>query len=84
MKAVLRYKDNGYDTKIIFGLLAEKNIKIINASEHEKVIIDIDSYDDLNKLVAELNSNSLYGVIIEKVKEHKLLIERFVSWMLGE
>ncbi len=84
MKAVLKYENYSNDIKIIYATLVKKKIKIIKTSDYAEVTIYINNYDDLNKLVAELNSETSYGVIVKKVKEHKLLIERFADWILGE
>ena len=81
MKAVLKYERNSRDTKTIFSILAKKKIKIIKTSDFGEVTIYIKNYDDLNKLVAELNSETAYGVVVKKVKEHKLLIEKIAEWM---
>lgn len=80
MKAVLKYERNSRDTKTIFSILAKKKIKI-KTSDFGEVTIYIKNYDDLNKLVAELNSETTYGVVVKKVKEHKLLIEKIAEWM---
>lgn len=82
MKAVLKYERNSSDTKIIFSILAKKKIKIIKTSDFAEVTIYIKNYDDLNKLVAELNSETVYGVVVKKVKEYKLLIEKIAEWMI--
>lgn len=81
MKAVLKYERSSRDTKTIFSILAKKKIKIIKTSDFGEVTIYIKNYDDLNKLVAELNSETTYGVVVKKVKEHKLLIEKIAEWM---
>lgn len=81
MKAVLKYERNSKDIKIFFSILAKKKIKIIKTSDFGEVTIYIKNYDDLNKLIAELNSETTYGVVVKKVKEHKLLIEKIAEWM---
>lgn len=82
MKAVLKYERNSKDIKIFFSILAKKKIKIIKTSDFGEVTIYIKNYDDLNKLIAELNSETTYGVVVKKVKEHKLLIQKIAEWMM--
>ena len=83
MKAVLKYERNSSDTKIIFSILAKKKIKIIKTSDFGEVTVYIKNYDALYELVAELNSETVYGgVVVKKVKEHKLLIEKIAEWMI--
>lgn len=82
MKAVLKYERSCRDTKIIFSILAKKKIKIIKTSDFGEIAIHIKNYDDLNKLVEELNSETTDGVVVKKVKEHKLLIEKIAEWMI--
>lgn len=79
MKVVLKYEWKSRDTKIIFSILAKKKIKIIKTSDYGEVTIYIKNYDDLNKLIAELNSETTYGVVVRKVEEHYNMHTRTVT-----
>lgn len=77
MKAILRYTDCGKDQNIVFGILANENIKIIKtkpgASIYPKVFIEIEDTSKLNKLLIRLNINTIYGVTLVKVKNDNWL-----------
>lgn len=69
MRATLEYS---YEDKNIFWRsLTSKDVKVISSKscdygDLERVSIEIESYEELNKLVNELNQNTTYGVSIIK------------------
>ena len=73
LKVTLQYNgDCGLDTRNVFENLAASNICILKTKcESYKIIILIEDYDKLNKLVFDLNKNTTYGVIVLKVKKIK-------------
>lgn len=71
MKVKLRYTDCLNDEKNVFRVLIDNHIVILK-TEHgvglfPNVTIRIKNYDDLNKLLYELNSQCVYGVTPVKV-----------------
>lgn len=75
LKVTLQYRgDCGLDTRNVFENLAASNVHILKTkcesySIKPKIIILIEDYDKLNKLVFDLNKNTSYGVIVLKVKK---------------
>ena len=59
------------DRHIFWYTLTSKNVKTINSKscnygKFERALIELESYEELNKLVNELNQNTAYGVSIVK------------------
>ena len=78
LKVTLQYNgDCGFDTKNVFANLAASNVYILKTTcESYSIIILIEDYDKLNKLVFDLNKNTNYGVSVLKVK--KIRFRRFM------
>ena len=80
LKVTLQYTgDCGLDTRNVFANLAASNVYILKTtcesySIKSKIIILIEDYDKLNKLVFDLNKNTNYGVSVLKVKKTMLYI----------
>ena len=81
MKAVLKYRDNCDDKRLVYGILATNGIHIIKEKTgmgvYPKVTIRIKDYDELNQLVRELNEKSYYGVAVIKVFEKSFIEKLF-------
>lgn len=75
LKVTLQYRgDCGLDTRNVFENLAASNVHILKTKcetydIRHKIIILVEDYDKLNKLVFDLNKNTSYGVIVLKVKK---------------
>lgn len=73
LKVVLQYTDCLQDGKNVFSVLASDNIMILKTksssySTKTKITILIDNYDELNKVIHDLNKTCLYEVRVVKVK----------------
>ena len=82
LKVTLQYRgDCGLDTRNVFANLAASNVYILKTkcesySIKPKIIILIEDYDKLNKLILDLNKSTNYGVSVLKVK--KIRCRRFM------
>lgn len=81
MKAILQYTDSMFDNKNVFEVLAQNNVEVIKTKQgkfsiYPLVTIRVKDTDTLNKILEQLNKNSIYGVRIIKVKSGKSFIER--------
>ncbi len=75
MRATIEYNDYliSHDGKQVFRVLAENNIKIIKTKigtycSQIRVIIEVNNYDEVNMLLAELNRHCAGGVKLIKVR----------------
>lgn len=76
LKVVLRYTDCLQDGKNVFSVLAEQNIRILKTktpclSIYPRVTILIEDYQELNKLLCNLNCRCDYEVRVVKTVELK-------------
>lgn len=81
MKAILQYTDCMGDAKNVFGVLALNNIEIIKTKQksfsiYPLITIRVKDANTLNKILEQLNEESVYGVRVIKVKSDKSFIER--------
>lgn len=81
MKAILQYTDCMCDDKNIFGVLAKNNVEVIKTKQgqfsiYPLITIRVKDTDALNKILEQLNEESVYGVRVVKVKSDKSFIER--------
>lgn len=81
MKVILQYTNCMCDDKNVFGVLALNNIEIIKTKQgrysiYPLVTIRVKDTEFLNKIIKQLNEESLYGVRVVKVKSDKSFIER--------
>ena len=80
MKAVLRYVNCLQDGRTVFYILSTMNVEILktkhNTSTYPKVVIRINSYNELNKLLSVLNHNCIYDVTLVKVITENNLLNR--------
>lgn len=81
MKAILQYTDCMGDAKNVFGVLALNNVEVIKTKEKQfsiypLITIRVKDTEFLNKIIKQLNEESLYGVRVVKVKSDKSFIER--------
>lgn len=79
MKAVLQYTDCMCDGKRVFGILYTLNVKILKTKKdkysiYPKITIKVKDELELYNILEEINSNTIYGVRLLKVK--KSLFER--------
>ena len=81
MKAILQYTNCMGDTKNVFRVLALNNTEIIKTKQgqftvYPLVTIRIKDTESLNKIIKQLNEESVYGVKVVKVKSDKSFIGR--------
>lgn len=81
MKAILQYTDCMGDAKNVFRVLALNNTEIIKTKQgqftvYPLVTIRIKDTESLNKIIKQLNEESVYGVRVVKVKSDKSFIGR--------
>ena len=81
MKAILQYTDCMGDAKNVFRVLALNNTEIIKTKQgqftaYPLVTIRVKDIESLNKIIKQLNEESVYGVGVVKVKSDKSFIER--------
>lgn len=81
MKVILQYTDCMCDDKNIFGVLARNNVEVIKTKQgqfsiYPFITIRVKDTDALNKILEQLNEESVYGVRVAKVKSDKSFIER--------
>lgn len=81
MKVILQYTDCMSDDKNIFGVLARNNVEVIKTKQkkfsiYPLITIRVKDTDALNKILEQLNEESVYGVRVAKVKSNKSFIER--------
>lgn len=77
MKALLRYKaGSAYkdDGRLVYSTLARYNAIILRTKRFwcwgfPKILISVDSTQTLNKIVGEINKDSIYAVQV--IKTHK-------------
>lgn len=76
MVAILRYTDSMQDGRNVFAILARGNAKILKTFRKSKytirpsVVIRVDSFDELNKVLVELNESCNYEVSVDETYEY--------------
>lgn len=74
MVAVIKYTDCMKDQNIVFGVLSQLRANIIKTDnkpytiEH-KITLYVEDMDEINTILAVLNKNTTYGVVLLSCKE---------------
>lgn len=80
MIAVLRYTNCLNDERIVFAILANKNIEILQTKQgcsiFPQVTIKVKDVTELNSILYHLNKSSDYGVRLVKTKDKPSFFER--------
>ena len=75
LRVVLKYTDCLQDGRVVFGVLAAHEVKILHTwsflTMYPRVTIRIKDYDKLNDILYDLNKQSSYEVRVVKVKKEK-------------
>lgn len=83
MKAILEYTDCLHDGKNVFEVLYALNTKILKTKKgtsiYPKIVIKIKDELELYNILKQVNSNSIYGIKLLKVK--KSLFERIIEYV---
>lgn len=84
MKAILQYTD--LDDKHVFGVLSKNNVEIIKTKQKEfsiypQITIRIKDIDTLNKILEQLNRESVYGIRLIRTKSEQTFCERIKRFL---
>lgn len=69
MIAVIKYTNCGRDQNIVFGVLSQLRTNIIKTDNkpytiYHKITLYVEDMDEINTILAVLNKNTTYGVVL--------------------